>query len=490
MTVNLFDVNFYRFANPDFASAGLTTDAQLTNHFQAYGLNEGRRFSAVADANFYRASNSDLTAAGLSSNAQLLDHMQRYGVAEGRSFSAFVNLNFYLASNSDVNSAVGGNRETALNHLRTYGIGEGRSFSEFVDVNAYLNYNPDVKQAYSGNRVQGLNHLEVYGVNEGRQFSPFVDLIQYLANNADLKQAFGSNRTLALNHLEINGLNEGRRFAAGFDVNYYRAANSDLAAAGINTNLLAYRHWVQLGFNEGRFAYADPGDSNATATNIGTLTQGHAAILSRSINSGGNSTDYYQFTVDKLTNIYVHHLRDSGKSFGNFVRISNPNGDISTGSSYSSGSVFSPGTYYLRLSTQSTSRYAISLEATAAVGVDVYDLAGNDFSRAFSLSLQKNDKFGVFGSVTTTGTVFSSLDQYDFYKVDLSTSGSLSASLSILQGDADLFLYDASGTYITDSSNSGNTLDNITRPLAQGTYYIRVTGFDTLTDYDIDIQLN
>ena len=39
MTVNLFDVNFYRFANADHARAGLTTDAQLTNHFQAYGLN-------------------------------------------------------------------------------------------------------------------------------------------------------------------------------------------------------------------------------------------------------------------------------------------------------------------------------------------------------------------------------------------------------------------------------------------------------------------
>ncbi|MDF5730123.1 MAG: hypothetical protein PUP92_19440 [Rhizonema sp. PD38] len=42
MTINLFDVNFYRAANPDLVAAGLTTDTQLSQHFQNFGLNEGR----------------------------------------------------------------------------------------------------------------------------------------------------------------------------------------------------------------------------------------------------------------------------------------------------------------------------------------------------------------------------------------------------------------------------------------------------------------
>ncbi len=41
MPVNLFDVNFYRAANPDLASLD---DAQALSHFQTYGLNEGRAF--------------------------------------------------------------------------------------------------------------------------------------------------------------------------------------------------------------------------------------------------------------------------------------------------------------------------------------------------------------------------------------------------------------------------------------------------------------
>lgn len=94
MAVNFFDVNFYRQANPDLATVGLTTDNQLLSHFQASGLNEGRAFSVFVDLNFYRASNIDLETGGLTRNQQLLEHLQNYGVAEGRKFSAFVDVDF------------------------------------------------------------------------------------------------------------------------------------------------------------------------------------------------------------------------------------------------------------------------------------------------------------------------------------------------------------------------------------------------------------
>ena len=100
MTVNLFDVNFYRAGNLDLATAGLTTNAQLSSHFQTNGLNEGRAFSPFADLNFYRSSNIDL--AGLN-NRQAFDHLQNTGIAEGRRFSQFADINFYLAANSDLN---------------------------------------------------------------------------------------------------------------------------------------------------------------------------------------------------------------------------------------------------------------------------------------------------------------------------------------------------------------------------------------------------
>lgn len=57
MSVNLFDANYYRAANADLRSFN---DTQALDHFQRFGLNEGRAFSSLVDLNFYRASNSDL----------------------------------------------------------------------------------------------------------------------------------------------------------------------------------------------------------------------------------------------------------------------------------------------------------------------------------------------------------------------------------------------------------------------------------------------
>ncbi len=94
MAVDLFDANFYRAANPDLTTAGLTTDTQLLSHFQNSGIDEGRLFSPFANINFYRSSNPDLAAAGLNSNRQLYEHLQNNGVAEGRRFSPFADINF------------------------------------------------------------------------------------------------------------------------------------------------------------------------------------------------------------------------------------------------------------------------------------------------------------------------------------------------------------------------------------------------------------
>lgn len=169
MAVELFDANFYRAANSDLATAGLTTDAQLLSHFQNEGLNEGRAFSPFVDLNFYRSSssNSDLTAAGLNTNGQLYEHLRNYGVAEGRLFSPFADINFYLAANSDVAQAYGGNREQAFGHLQNYGVAEGRLFSPFFNASSYLNNNSDLLAA-DFNNVQAYNHFVLFGLQEER----------------------------------------------------------------------------------------------------------------------------------------------------------------------------------------------------------------------------------------------------------------------------------------------------------------------------------
>ncbi|KYC39582.1 hypothetical protein WA1_21740 [Scytonema hofmannii PCC 7110] len=246
MINNPFDANFYRAANTDLAAAGLTTDAQLFSHFQAYGLDEGRAFSSLADLSFYRSANSDLASFN---NRNLFNHLQNYGVAEGRHFSPFVDLSFYRGIHDDL---TGLSNEQLFDHLNYAGVAEGRRFSPLVDLNFYRAANSDLANF---NNKQLFDHLSYAGVASGKRFSQFFETDFYLTKYSDLRTAFSStpknDRLEALEHLLIFGLNESRQFSQFFDVNYYRAQNSDLVSAGFSGRQLL-EHFELFGLAEGR----------------------------------------------------------------------------------------------------------------------------------------------------------------------------------------------------------------------------------------------
>jgi ketosteroid isomerase-like protein len=168
VAIDLFDAQYYAAQNPDLAKQGIKTEAKLREHFQRYGLLEGRKFSPWVDLDYYRNSNSDLKGMNY---AELLNHLQNYGVREGRRFSQAFEINYYLANNADVNQAFGGDKERALQHLITQGINEGRAIlrGENRDfLSNYLTLNPDVSQAVGGSLEGALEHLLTYGFAEGR----------------------------------------------------------------------------------------------------------------------------------------------------------------------------------------------------------------------------------------------------------------------------------------------------------------------------------
>lgn len=240
------------------------------------------------DANFYRANNADLASFN---DTQALQHFQNFGLNEGRVFSPFVNLNFYRSSNADL---VNFNNNQVFDHLQNFGVAEGRRFSPLVDLNFYRLGNVDLA---GFNNEQIFEHLRGFGVNEGRRFSPLVDLNFYRASNIDLA-SFNNNQ--ALYHLEIFGINEGRSFSHNFDVNYYRANNLDLISAGLNNSQLL-EHFVISGQGEGRVSN-DPGNTLATAYDFGMLTG--VRSLHDFINST-DSNDYYRFDFSATGNLNV-----------------------------------------------------------------------------------------------------------------------------------------------------------------------------------------
>lgn len=492
MSINLFDANFYRAANPDLAAAGLTTDTQLLSHFQSYGIDEGRLFSSLANLNFYRSSNPDLAAAGLTSNRQAFNHLQNNGVAEGRRFSQFVDINFYLNANGDVNQAFGGNRERSLEHLRNNGVAEGRSFSPFIGVadetgtvnslNYYLEVNPDVEQAFGGDRVQALQHLELNGVAEGRSFSPFVDLGYYLANNSDVNQAFGGNKARAFEHLVTSGLNEGRRFSPAFDVNFYRNNYPDLTNAGLRSNQQLFQHWVTYGVViDERSGTSDPGNSFGTALNLGSPNLSLTGF-NGSINSS-DTDDYYRFTLNESRNIGIGigglsadldlTLFDAG---GNTL-LSSSAEDITTDTvGYFN---LNPGTYYIHVdqgTSNASSNYNLLIDIEPSVD------AGSINDTAYILT----PRVAPYRTVIRDSVGGSDTD--DYYQVTLLEDGSLSVELDPFSTDADLYLYDSNGVEIDVSLEGGTDIDSIERFLTAGTYFLQVDGISSNTNYELQID--
>ncbi len=251
MSLQLFDINYYRTVNPDLANL---SDAAALAHFQNIGLNEGRLFSPLVNLNFYRSNNPDLARAGITTYSQLLDHLQNHGLAEKRKFSPLVDLNFY-------------------------------------------NYNnPDLDKAWLTN-TELLQHLQINGLTEGRQFSPFFNADYYLANNPDLIAA-GFNKKQAFEHFLNNGIAEGRRGSPLilFDSTYYLTQNPDLVAAGINNGKAAFNHFVNSGFSEGRRSSAFF-DRTAIDSLIGYNTTNRWVI-----NRGGTLT--YSFVTPNTASSY------------------------------------------------------------------------------------------------------------------------------------------------------------------------------------------
>jgi pimeloyl-ACP methyl ester carboxylesterase len=126
----VFDADYYSANNPDLAAAGLVNPDQLFNHFNQFGINEGRGFSPYVDLDFYGAINSDLGAAGLIDRRQLLDHLINFGINENRRFSPNVNLSFYGAVNPDLVAAGLDTGEELFDHLINFGAREGRLLVE------------------------------------------------------------------------------------------------------------------------------------------------------------------------------------------------------------------------------------------------------------------------------------------------------------------------------------------------------------------------
>ena len=197
---------------------------------------------------------------------------------------------------------------------------------------------------------QLLTHLEIYGLKEGRSFDAIVDLNLYLSVNSDVNRAYGGDRSLAFKHLVEYGLNEGRTFSQFFDLNYYKSNNPDLAAAGLSSAKQLLDHFELYGFYQGRAGRSDyAGNNLSTARNI---TLDYSARFLIHFVGTSDSDDYYRFTLNRTSTIYLNSITSNSDIYGELLDSSGgllDSGTIPFNDVLELEYTLNPGTYFLHL---------------------------------------------------------------------------------------------------------------------------------------------
>ena len=237
-------------------------------------------------------------------------------------------------------------------------------------------------------------------------------------------------------------------------------------------------------------------DTQATATNLGTLTA--PKTLSNLVMA--DSGDWYKFTTtapttvnDKVTMSFVNSRGDLDLALynaaGTRLRISNSVSNSETVSL----SGLAAGTYFIRAYGYQGAQnpaYSLTVSVTsstttpAPVTDDTYE--NNDtFATARDL--------GSLSAATTISTLVMA-DGHDWYKFTMGGAGTtndfVAVSSSSTQGDLDLELYNATGTRLAISDNSTNSEQISLAGKAAGTYYVHVIGFNNAVTPTYSLQID
>lgn len=166
----------------------------------------------------YLASYQDLIAAFGTNVAAAANHYDQYGVKEGRSIS--FDAAAYLSKYPDLQAAFGSDTILATQHYITFGREEGRTatadtagkmIAGSLESWEYLASYPDLITAFGTDSAKAAAHYNAFGINEHRTIK--FNSVAYLTDNPDLQLAFGTNTLLAAQHYVQFGYAEGRTTA-------------------------------------------------------------------------------------------------------------------------------------------------------------------------------------------------------------------------------------------------------------------------------------
>lgn len=341
----------------------------------------------------------------------------------------------------------------------------------------------------------GFNYVQHTQTNSVNGVSDLVDLYRFELNGA-------SDINLGLTNLngdaDIAILNELGTAIAISD-------QSGNTAEQIVTTLAAGVYYVQVSafeFNPVNYTVNleialedNAGNTLATARKINSATttlDGTFVFndyLSSAAPGSPDTDDFYRFHVLTQTN---YNITISGLSTDidlQLVQDLNNNGIIEVNEVIASSilpgtapesisGVVNEGTYFIRVYPFSRAAGAYTLTVNASP----QDFAGNSFEQARNIGNLVGDRsFSDFVGISDTN---------DYYRFNLATASNVELSLTQLQADADIELFNSAGTLITFSENTGTNSELISRTLGAGSYYVRVYPYLGTTNFPLNSNTN
>lgn len=150
---DVFDAKYYADQYGDLKDAFGYDEEKLWEHYQTYGLNEGRNMSPILDVVKYRETYKDLDDAFGDNWDAYVEHYINYGAREDRDSGTDFDLATYLSAYTDLKQAFGDDLLAAAKHYLEFGQEEKR---ELISKEAYAAYiNPVPQKAPAQNPTVG-----------------------------------------------------------------------------------------------------------------------------------------------------------------------------------------------------------------------------------------------------------------------------------------------------------------------------------------------
>ncbi len=134
---NYFNEDFYLDNNPDVLKAIGTGEFKSGyQHFQEFGIHEGRNFHPAFDPEFYLKTNPDIAKEyGENNIAAAIKHFFEHGITEGRAPNQYFDVKHYLNANQDISKALtNGDFKSAIEHFIMFGFKDNHSFNRDISI--------------------------------------------------------------------------------------------------------------------------------------------------------------------------------------------------------------------------------------------------------------------------------------------------------------------------------------------------------------------